>query len=216
MKEYTKLNTDTNFIKLIAIITMTIDHIGAVFFENCLIFRIIGRIAFPLFVYSIMIGYFNTKSIKKYILRLYIIGLLSQFSYSMLFDIYRPNVMFTLICVLLGYYALDKKKWWILPILFVFPFLLNFEYAIVFLFLVCIFYYCRNNGLLLSIFFILFYLNYLFFGTTDFNFATFFTILCLPFILINTNFNIKINKYVFYLYYPVHITILLIIKSLLV
>ena len=73
MKEYTKLNTDTNFIKLIAIITMTIDHIGAVFFENCLIFRIIGRIAFPLFVYSIMIGYFNTKSIKKYILRLFII-----------------------------------------------------------------------------------------------------------------------------------------------
>ncbi len=216
MKEYTKLNTNTTFIKLIAIITMTIDHIGVVFFPNKLIFRIIGRIAFPLFVYSIMIGYFNTKSIKKYIFRLFIVGLLSQASYVALFEIYRPNVMFTLICVLLEYYALDKKKWWILPFLFVFPILWKFEYAIVFLFLVCIFYYCRNCKILLTLLFILFYSNYLFYGITDFDFVTFFTILCLPFILINTNFNIKINKSIFYLYYPVHITILLIIKSLLV
>lgn len=213
MKEL-KLNMNTNFIKLIAIITMTIDHIGYVFFPDILIFRIIGRIAFPLFVYSMMIGYFRTKDLTKYIVRLLIIGIISQFPYSLLFNVCRPNVMFTLIVALLFYYSLDEKKWWIIPFLVVIPFLLNFEYSIIYLFLVPIFYYFRNNGIFLSISFILFYLNYLIYPVDSFSIATFFTILCLPFILIKTNINIKINKYFYYLYYPVHITVLLIIKYL--
>ena len=159
--EELKLNTNTNFIKLIAIITMTIDHIGYVFFPDILIFRIIGRIAFPLYVYSMMIGYFKTKSLSKYIVRLLLIGIISQIPYSLLFNVDRPNVMFTLIFTLLYYYTLDKKKWWIMPILVLIPFALNFEYSLIYLFLVPIFYYFRNNGLLLSISFILFYLNYL-------------------------------------------------------
>mgnify|MGYP002517584621 CR=1 FL=1 len=213
MKEL-KLNMNTNFIKLIAIITMTIDHIGYVFFPDILIFRIIGRIAFPLFVYSMMIGYFRTKDLTKYIVRLLIIGIISQFPYSLLFNVCRPNVMFSLIVALLFYYSLDEKKWWIIPFLVVIPFLLNFEYSIIYLFLVPIFYYFRNNGIFLSISFILFYLNYLIYPVDSFSIATFFTILCLPFILIKTNINIKINKYFYYLYYPVHITVLLIIKYL--
>lgn len=214
MKEL-NLNTNTNFIKLIAIITMTIDHIGAVFYPNIILFRIIGRIAFPLFVYSMMIGYFNTHNLKKYILRLFIIGAISQIPYSLLFESNTPNVMFTLIAVLIYYYTLDKKKWWIMPILVLIPFALNFEYSLIYLFLVPIFYYFRNNGLLLSISFILFYLNYLIYPVDSFSIATFFTILCLPFILIKTDVNIKINKYFFYLYYPIHIIILLIVKYLL-
>ena len=85
MKEL-NLNTNTNFIKLIAIITMTIDHIGYVFFPNIIILRIIGRIAFPLYVYSMMIGYFKTKSLSKYIVRLLLIGIISQIPYSLLFN----------------------------------------------------------------------------------------------------------------------------------
>ena len=96
------------------------------------------------------------------------------------------------------------------------PFLsLHFEYSLIYLFLVPIFYYFRNNGLLLSISFILFYLNYLIYPVDSFSIATFFTILCLPFILVNTDITIKINKFFFYLYYPIHIIILLIIKYLL-
>ena len=102
-----------------------------------------------------------------------------------------------------------------MPILVLIPFALNFEYSLIYLFLVPIFYYFRNNGLLLSISFILFYLNYLIYPVDSFSIATFFTILGLPFILIKTNVNIKINKYFFYLYYPIHIIILFIIKYLL-
>lgn len=213
MKEL-KLNTNTNFIKLIAIITMTIDHIGAVFFSELIIFRIIGRIAFPLFVYSMMIGYFNTHNLKKYILRLFLIGVISQIPYSLLFGNNTPNVMFTLIAVLIYYYTLDKKKWWIMPFLVVIPFCLHFEYDTIYLFLVPIFYYCRNNCLLMSILMILFYLNFISNGVTVFGFVIFYSILSIPFIIIKTNFNIKINKYLFYFYYPFHIIVLLIIKNL--
>lgn len=213
MKEL-KLNTNTNFIKLIAIITMTIDHIGYVFFPNAIILRIIGRIAFPLFVYSMMIGYFRTKDLTKYIVRLLIIGIISQFPYSLLFNVYRPNVMFTLIFTLLYYYTLDKKKWWIMPFLVVIPFCLHFEYDTIYLFLVPIFYYCRSNCLLMSILMILFYLNFISNGVTVFGFVIFYSILSIPFIIIKTNFNIKINKYLFYFYYPFHIIVLLIIKNL--
>lgn len=44
-----KTNLDTNLIKLVAIIAMTVDHVGGVFFPEYPVFRWIGRIAFPLF-----------------------------------------------------------------------------------------------------------------------------------------------------------------------
>lgn len=70
------------WLKIIAIITMTIDHIGA-FLEtyglnssSSDILRIIGRIAMPLFCFMIVEGVIHTKSFKKYILRLSILAII--------------------------------------------------------------------------------------------------------------------------------------------
>ena len=71
-------NLDTNFLKIIAIITMLIDHIGYVFFPDRIELRIIGRISFPLFAYCIAVGFLYTSNIKKYILRLAAFSILSQ------------------------------------------------------------------------------------------------------------------------------------------
>ena len=38
-----------NMLKIIAAISMLIDHIGYMFFPDVIIFRIIGRLAFPIF-----------------------------------------------------------------------------------------------------------------------------------------------------------------------
>ena len=43
-----RLNNDTNFIKIIAMITMLVDHLGAMVFPQYRVMRIIGRIAFPI------------------------------------------------------------------------------------------------------------------------------------------------------------------------
>ena len=42
-------NLDTDFLKLVAIFSMLIDHIGGIFFPEVGIFRWIGRLAFPRF-----------------------------------------------------------------------------------------------------------------------------------------------------------------------
>lgn len=44
-----------NQLKIIALITMTLDHVGVQLFPECQMLRIIGRIAFPIFAYMIAI-----------------------------------------------------------------------------------------------------------------------------------------------------------------
>ena len=96
-------------IKIIALICMTIDHIGAFAFEIPIVseyysqFRIIGRIAAPLFLYIITESIRHTKNRACYILRLYIaavlVGLFTTITNHLLggvFGIFIPgNILFT-------------------------------------------------------------------------------------------------------------------------
>lgn len=198
---------------------MLIDHIGAIFSPHILIFRIIGRIAFPIFTYTTMIGYFKTKDLSKYLIRLLIVGIISQPVYALAFDIsfFQLNIMFTLIFELILFYALDKKKWLIIPFCMVLPLMLNFDYSIIYLFLVPIFYYARNNKFILFFAIITFYFNYAIDNTIYRGIPTcinMFSALCLPFIICNTSFKLKLNKYFFYFFYPFHLLILFLIKSI--
>ena len=61
-------------LKLIACISMVIDHVGLVIFDDSPIFRILGRIAFPIFAFFIGEGCLHTKNIKRYFLRLFGFG----------------------------------------------------------------------------------------------------------------------------------------------
>ena len=72
-------------IKVIAIISMLIDHTGAVFNLHDG-FRIVGRIAFPLFVFLISEGCKHTKSYEKYLLRLGLFALISQIPFDLAFS----------------------------------------------------------------------------------------------------------------------------------
>lgn len=72
-----------NMLKIIAVIAMIIDHVGYYFVdtlpvESYLICRMIGRIAMPIFVYLLVQGYFHTKSIRKYIIRLLSFAFITQ------------------------------------------------------------------------------------------------------------------------------------------
>ena len=67
-----------NQLKLIALITMTIDHAGMMLFPKVRILRAIGRIAFPIFAYMIAEGCRYTHSRKKYLLSMLGIAALYQ------------------------------------------------------------------------------------------------------------------------------------------
>ncbi len=70
-----------NHLKLIACISMLIDHIGYVLFPDVQLFRIIGRIAMPLFAFFIGEGCLHTRDRKKYFLRLFVLALICQAVY---------------------------------------------------------------------------------------------------------------------------------------
>ena len=51
-----------NMLKIIACITMLIDHMGVILFPNLFILRIIGRISFPIFAFLLAEGCFYTRN----------------------------------------------------------------------------------------------------------------------------------------------------------
>jgi len=92
----------------IAMITMLIDHIGAVFFPHIIELRIIGRIAFPIYAFAVYIGYKHTRDVRKYIWRLFWIAVISQVPFMAAFNHYSLNVVWTLWSALLVLFVIDK------------------------------------------------------------------------------------------------------------
>ena len=125
----------SNFIlKIIALIFMTIDHVGVFLPSSPLqfTFRVLGKIALPIFIYTTLEGCKKTKDIKKYMLRLGVMSILMYIAiviaqlvlyfnngYLLVFQ----NIFFTLLNLVFIYYLFfvnkNKNKRWmvILPIL---------------------------------------------------------------------------------------------------
>lgn len=98
-KKYKCINSF--ILKMIAIITMVIDHVGAVLFPMNMMFRYIGRISFPLFVFLLVEGSIHTRKIRKYELRMFLFALISEIPFDLAFsseivNIHSQNVFWTL------------------------------------------------------------------------------------------------------------------------
>ncbi|MBQ8574651.1 MAG: conjugal transfer protein TraX [Clostridia bacterium] len=78
---------DSNKIKMIAIVAMTIDHIAWLVFPGYdnglvpIVMHIIGRITCPIMCYFIAEGYHYTKNVNKYTMRLFAFSFISHFAY---------------------------------------------------------------------------------------------------------------------------------------
>lgn len=116
MKEFlVKLKClDAFTLKMIAIVTMVIDHTGAVLFPYTMWFRMIGRLSFPIFAFFIAEGFSHTGNIVKYIVRMLFFALITEpvFDFAFYGRIYfgYQNVMFTFLAALLGLYGMEKVK----------------------------------------------------------------------------------------------------------
>lgn len=96
----------TFWLKIIAIITMFADHIGALLESNINYIQIqssisyevlrdityflrgIGRLSFPIFAFLLVVGFMHTHNRKKYFSNLLIFGMISQIPYALLFNNY--------------------------------------------------------------------------------------------------------------------------------
>lgn len=78
---------DSNAIKIIAIVAMTIDHIAWAVFPGYpkevlpMVMHIVGRLTCPIMCYFIAEGYHYTRDINKYTLRLFLFAIVSHFAY---------------------------------------------------------------------------------------------------------------------------------------
>lgn len=107
-------------IKLLAITAMVVDHIGLFFFPQIIYFRIIGRLAFPLFAWMIANGAHHSRDINKYLKRLFVFALISQIPFAVAdrligLPFWFFNVLFTLFFGLLAIKFIretgDKRMW---------------------------------------------------------------------------------------------------------
>lgn len=123
-------------LKIIALVTMFIDHIGAVVLEPYLskgfesysttgredlfeflcqidmVLRGIGRLAFPIFCFLLVEGFLYTKNRRKYLIRLGIFALISEIPFDIAFnqsilEFSSQNVFFTLFFGLCTIIAVD-------------------------------------------------------------------------------------------------------------
>ncbi len=114
-------NTDTGFLKLLALIFMMIDHVGKLFFPQYMIFRLIGRLAFPLYSWCLVVGASYSKNLFKYMGRILIVGIISQPLYvkGLQNNWSHLNIFFTLFLALMGIKGIQYKKYgsqWLLPL----------------------------------------------------------------------------------------------------
>lgn len=77
-----QLNRDTSLLKLIAMVTMLIDHAGKILFPQLSFMRVVGRLAFPLYAYCIAVGCVYTRNPLKYLSRIVLLALISQPIYA--------------------------------------------------------------------------------------------------------------------------------------
>lgn len=227
-----KTNLDTNLLKLIAIISMLIDHVGSAFFPDMPVFRYAGRLAFPIFAYCLTVGLLYTSNIKKYLTRLGIFALISQPLYIMAFHPYdwreewmNMNIYFTLFVSLIAMLGVKERKWWLFAIALLLLMFINFDYAATGVILMLIFYIFRNRPAIGAVLFCLYYLPALWNGYPEDPKSlllgglcidwTIFSLLSAPLIFLRTNSKIKINKYFFYIFYPAHLAAIWVVRMIL-
>lgn len=101
-------------IKMIAIFSMFCDHLSDSLIGHFTFLNVIGRIAFPLFAFQIVIGYKHTSNIKKYLLRLFVFEIVSQIPFQIFITNYTGerfnlNIFFTLACGLISLIVINKR-----------------------------------------------------------------------------------------------------------
>lgn len=102
-------------LKLLAMAAMLADHIGYLFFPQALWMRCVGRLAFPIFAFQVVEGWYRTHDRRRYFLRLALCGLLSEIPFDLaiggqLIDPGYQNVLWTFCIVAAALWAMEALR----------------------------------------------------------------------------------------------------------
>ncbi len=216
-----------SFLKILACFFMLIDHIGFCFFPRLLILRIIGRLAFPIFAYQIATGFKLTSNRKKYFFRIALFALISQIPYAIFRDVsgyssFSLNIGFTFViafvALLLAELAKKKNFLYIFLITPLLPLatVLNVDYKWYGVLLIVLFYLfdiknIKEFPLLLFAVTALSFAYVTLSSSSSLQYYAMLSLIILAFANGKKGFNLK---YLFYVFYPLHMLILSLIKFL--
>lgn len=205
-----------DILKWIALLTMTIDHIGLVLFPKFLFLRIIGRIAFPIFAYQLAVGFRKTSNRTRYALRLAAFSFVSQPVYSLIHR-HGLNIGFTLLAAFFMLFLWEIKNpvgkllaiVWIAAIFF---FGQPLEYGFYGIALIFCFYIFDGKPKETGISIVL--LN-LFYGFDTRAWIQLYSLFTIPLIYKEWKQSMSFPKWLFYVYYPLHLLVLYSMKRFL-
>ena len=207
-----------NALKIIAMISMLLDHIAVVLLDGYVPFRIIGRLAYPLYAYFIAEGCFHTKNKLFYLLRVFSLGAVCQLAYYIVDKSLYLNILLTFSVSIPMVYLLKLAKknafftviflaatiglWSLLQKLSAYD--VTFDYGILgIMFPVLLSLGENRHEKVILAFCGLCALSYTMGGIQIWSLAS------LPLILLYSGRRGKLNlKYTFYLFYPLHLAAL--------
>lgn len=231
---------DVLLLKIAAYLAMLIDHTGMVFFKSGTIFRVTGRLAFPIFAFLASEGAGKSSNAGKYLLRLLVCGIVSEIPFDLMvsgaaFDFGRQNVCFTLFLGVLAsviYSRLTSQKAWYVKLLgimaslvpIVIAELCSADYGAAGAALVLLFFAAKGSKFLQALM-LLFINTWMCLPERGFDLSYVFTrvqmygLLAMPFILLYNGekrgrAKTVFGRYGFYLFYPLHMLIVWMVSVL--
>ena len=99
---------DGSRLKLIAVFTMVLDHVGVLLFTEVSIFRILGRLSYPIFAFMIAEGCRYTRNKLRHFLMIFAVGAVCQAVYCFVSERIVLNILLTFACSVLLIYALQS------------------------------------------------------------------------------------------------------------
>ena len=235
-------NMDTSFLKALALVLMLTDHLGATLFRNIGELRIIGRMAFPLYAWCLVVGSVKTRSPLRYGLRLLVMAIVSQPLYMMALNHTWAdmNILFTLLIALIAIQGIRVSRFgsqfWVPALCFAALTFLKVDYGWKGVLFIILLYLSRESRSAICGVFLAYAL---FWGSTSSVVRGFFGItlpfsalgelgtvlsaffrlqgmvwLALPLVVCSTDTAFKMPKWLGYGLYPMHLVLLILLKLL--
>ena len=224
-----KFGLTNNQLKIIAMVSMALDHIGLLFFPDVAIFRILGRIAFPIFAYMIAEGCRYTKNRAKYLGMIAGMGFVFQIVYFVAMQSLYQGILVTFSLAIIVIYSIDgivksKKIWgrlaalvglaFVAAFVFVLPTLLtgtdfDIDYGVWGILLPILVYFMPNHPWKVGAASLLLLARAIYYTVIVPIPLQWWSLLTVPLLALYNGERGKAKmKYVFYIFYPAHLVIL--------
>ena len=219
---------DGTTLKLIAMVAMLLDHACAALLPGWVFLHYIGRISLPIFAFCLAEGYSHTHDKKKHLLRMGVFAVISEVPFDLLFnnawlDFSYNNVLITFFIALLGLAGYDaavtkvknRTAGTALGFLLIVlacgaAYFINCDHSYFAVFLVFVFYFLReqNRFVCISVGAIMTV------AMRNDGIARWTVLGCVPLLFYNGKKGRGL-KWLFYVFYPVHLVILVVLRCLL-